>query len=82
MPETLADFFSAFLGGKSDMRVRAVIAILIGAVIFLAVVVPVAWVINNKDWGVAMIFLAPFIVYGLMVLARRLDDWVRAAPKR
>jgi energy-converting hydrogenase Eha subunit A len=64
------------------MTARAVIAILIGAVIFLAVMVPVAWIINNKDWGVAMIFPAPFIVYGLMIVARRLDDWVRAAPKR
>lgn len=64
------------------MTARAVVAVLIGAVIFLAVVVPVAWIINTKDWGVAMIFPAPFIVYGLMVLVRRLDDWVRAAPKR
>ncbi|MGC3875213.1 hypothetical protein ACPF7Z_18340 [Halomonas sp. GXIMD04776] len=64
------------------MTARAVIAILLGAVIFLAVVIPVAWIINTKDWGVAMIFPAPFIVYGLMVVARRLDEWVRADPKR
>ncbi|WP_048305671.1 hypothetical protein [Halomonas sp. PR-M31] len=64
------------------MTARAVIAILLGAVIFLAVIIPVAWIINTQDWGVAMIFPAPFIVYGLMVLVRRLDDWVRAAPKR
>lgn len=64
------------------MKARATIAILIGAVIFLAVMIPVVWIINNKDWGVAMIFPAPFIVYGLMVVARRLDDWARAAPRR
>nr|WP_299242552.1 hypothetical protein [uncultured Halomonas sp.] len=64
------------------MTARAVVAILIGGLVFLAVVIPVAWIINTKDWGVAMIFPAPFIVYGLMVLARRLDDWVRADPKR
>jgi membrane protein implicated in regulation of membrane protease activity len=59
------------------MNTRAVIAIVVGGLVFLAVVIPVAWIINNKDWGVAMIFPAPFIVYALMVVARRLDDWVR-----
>lgn len=60
------------------MNLRAVVALLIGGVIFLAVVIPVAWIINTRDWGVAMIFPAPFIVYGLMKVARRLEDWVRA----
>lgn len=60
------------------MNVRAAIALLIGGLIFLAVVIPVAWIINTRDWGVAMIFPAPFIVYGLMRVARRLEDWVRA----
>lgn len=64
------------------MQTRGVIAILIGAVVLLVVVTPVAWIINNKDWGVAMIFPAPFIVYGLMVMVRRLEDWARAVPKR
>lgn len=60
------------------MTVRVVIALLIGGVIFLAVMTPLAWIINTQDWGVAMIFPAPFIVYGLMKLARRLEDWARA----
>ena len=64
------------------MTTRAVIAIVIGGLVFLATVIPVAWIINTQDWGVAMIFPAPFIVYGLMVVARRLDDWVRRDPKR
>ncbi|SHE33789.1 hypothetical protein SAMN02745148_00175 [Modicisalibacter ilicicola DSM 19980] len=64
------------------MTARAVIAILVGGVVFLAVVIPVAWIINTQDWGVAMIFPAPLIVYGLMVVARRLDDWVRRDPRR
>ncbi|MFD2190675.1 hypothetical protein [Pistricoccus aurantiacus] len=60
------------------MNPRAVIALLIGGLIFLAVVLPVAWIINTQDWGVAMIFPAPFIVYGLMKVARRLEEWARA----
>lgn len=64
------------------MKTRGVIAILIGAVVLLVVVTPVAWIINNKDWGVVMIFPAPFIVYGLMVMVRRLEDWARTAPRQ
>lgn len=64
------------------MKARAVIAILVGGLVFLAVVTPLAWLIHTRDWGVALIFPAPLIVYALMVVARRLDDWVRAAPER
>lgn len=64
------------------MAARTVIALLIGGLAFLAVVLPVAWIINTQDWGVVMIFPAFFLVYGLMMLARRLEDWVRRDPRR
>ncbi|MDR5866841.1 hypothetical protein [Halomonas koreensis] len=45
-----------------------------------AVVLPLAWLINTRDWGVALMLAVPVAVYGLLRLGRRLEGWVRTAP--
>jgi hypothetical protein len=63
------------------MRVsRATVAVVVGLLVALAVVTPLAWLINNRDWGVALMLLVPFVVYGLIRLARALADWVNPPP--
>ncbi|WP_290649097.1 hypothetical protein [Aquisalimonas sp.] len=42
---------------------------------FLLVIATLAWTINSYNWGVALMLVAPFVVYGLIRLARRLDAW-------
>ncbi|WP_163557747.1 hypothetical protein [Halomonas sp. NO4] len=59
---------------------RLAIAVVTGLAIGLAVVLPLAWLINNRDWGVGLMLLVPLIVYGLMRLARVLEAWARAKP--
>ncbi|WP_163577211.1 hypothetical protein [Halomonas faecis] len=59
---------------------RLAIAVAIGLTIGLAVVLPLAWLINNRDWGVGLMLLVPLIVYGLMRLARVLEAWARKPP--
>jgi len=59
---------------------RLVIAVVVGLAIGLAVVLPVAWLINNRDWGVGLMLAVPLIVYGLMRLARALEAWARTPP--
>jgi hypothetical protein len=54
---------------------RASIAVVIGLLVALAVIAPLAWLINTRDWGVALMLLVPFIVYGLIRLARSLARW-------
>lgn len=46
------------------------------AIVFLATVSAVAWTINTYDWGIALMLLVPLLVYGLIRLARRLEEWV------
>lgn len=31
--------------------------------------------INIYDWGVALMFLAPLVIYGLVQMGRRLERW-------
>ncbi|MGR4066423.1 hypothetical protein OCT51_01115 [Halomonas sp. LR3S48] len=59
---------------------RLTIAVAVGLAIGLAVVLPIAWLINNRDWGVGLMLLVPFIVYGMMRLARVLEAWARNPP--
>lgn len=57
----------------------------LGVAVWLAcavvLVLPLVWLINNRDWGVALMLIMPAVVYGLMRLGRRLEHWARA-PKR
>lgn len=57
---------------------RLVIAVVIGLAVGLMVVLPVAWLINNYDWGIGLMLLVPLFIYGLMRLARGLEAWARA----
>lgn len=59
---------------------RPVLAVIIGLLVALAVIAPLAWLVHTRDWGVALILLAPFIIYGLMRLARTLADWADGPP--
>ncbi len=57
------------------MQRRQVIALsllLISAIIAVSLL---ALGINTFDWGVALMLLAPFVVYGLIRLWRVLDSW-------
>ena len=63
------------------MRIpRPAIAVVLGLAIALVVIVPIVWLINTRDWGVALMLLVPFVVYGLMRLARALARWANPAP--
>lgn len=59
---------------------RLIIAVAVGLAVGLAVVLPLAWLINNRDWGVGLMLAVPLIVYGLMRLARVLEAWARHTP--
>ncbi|CAD5259305.1 MULTISPECIES: hypothetical protein [Halomonadaceae] len=63
------------------VRLRFVAAISLWSLVALGIVVPLVWLINNRDWGVALMFLVPFIVYGLMRLGRSLEAWANAAQR-
>ena len=43
--------------------------------ILVLVISVLAWAINSYDWGVALMLLAPFVVWGLIRLARALESW-------
>ena len=63
------------------LRLRLVVAISLWSLVALGIVVPLVWLINNLDWGVALMLLVPFIVYGLMRLGRSLEAWANAAQR-
>lgn len=54
---------------------RRVVALIAGLAAAFAVFAPLAWLINTRDWGVALMFAVPFAVYGLIRLGLRLSDW-------
>ena len=63
------------------LRLRLVAAISLWSLVAVGIVVPLVWLINNRDWGVALMLLVPFIVYGLMRLGRSLEAWANAAQR-
>ncbi|MEA2118541.1 hypothetical protein [Halovibrio sp. HP20-50] len=63
------------------LRLRLVVAISLWSLVALGIVVPLVWLINNRDWGVALMLLVPFIVYGLMRLGRLLEAWANTAHR-
>ncbi|WP_041718034.1 hypothetical protein ACN2MM_11350 [Alkalilimnicola ehrlichii MLHE-1] len=56
---------------------RYLTAFAIAAVISMGAVWLLAWLINNHDWGVAMMLIVPLAVFLMIRLARRLDRWAR-----
>lgn len=61
-------------------RHRPLIALLAGLALALAVMLPLIWFINTTDWGIALMLLAPFAVYGLIRCGLRLADWAGVSP--
>jgi hypothetical protein len=56
---------------------RGAIALLVGILVCTGLVVPFVLVINRTDWGVAMLLLAPLLVFVLLRISRRLECWAR-----
>ncbi|SFU52203.1 hypothetical protein [Halomonas korlensis] len=61
-------------------RSRLLLAMMAWCLAAVAVMLPLVWLINNRDWGVALMLLVPFVVYGLLRLGRILEGWARATP--
>ncbi|WP_404295280.1 hypothetical protein [Halomonas sp.] len=59
---------------------RPAIAVALGLLVALAVITPLAWLINTRDWGILVMFVVPFAVWGLIWLGRRLADWAEVGP--
>lgn len=63
------------------MRIqRSTIAVIAGLLIALAVMTPLTWLIKNRDWGVALMLVVPFVVWGLIRLGRVLAEWANPPP--
>jgi len=59
------------------LRTRLILAVVAWCLAAVALVLPLVWLINNRDWGIGLMLVVPFVVYGLMRLARVLEDWAR-----
>lgn len=59
---------------------RSVMATLFGVIAAFAVLTPLIWLINTRDWGIFLMLLAPFVIYGLIHAGRRLAEWVDPPP--
>lgn len=66
--------------GTPANRRRALLALAVWLLAAVLALLPVVWLINNRDWGVALMLLVPFIVYGLLRLGRALEAWAHRAP--
>lgn len=58
-------------------RSRLALAVMAWGLAAVAVVLPLVWLINDRDWGVALMLPVPFVVYGLLRLGRALEGWAR-----
>ncbi|GAA3905693.1 hypothetical protein GCM10022228_14950 [Halomonas cibimaris] len=63
--------------GESFNKPRLYLALLVWFAAALAVMLPLVWLINNRDWGIALMLIMPVAVYALMRLGRRLEHWAR-----
>jgi EamA domain-containing membrane protein RarD len=61
-------------------RSRFLLAVVAWCLAAVAVMLPLVWLINNRDWGVALMLAVPFVVYGLLRLGRVLEGWAQATP--
>ncbi|WP_258801210.1 hypothetical protein [Halomonas sp. DQ26W] len=59
---------------------RPVMATIFGVIVAFAVLTPLIWLINTRDWGIFLMLLAPFVIYGLIHAGRRLAEWVDPPP--
>jgi len=61
-----------------SQRLRLICAVALWCLVAVALVLPLVWLINTRDWGIGLMLLAPLVVYGLMRLARALESWARS----
>lgn len=59
---------------------RKAIALIAGIGICTIVVTPFALAINRFDWGVALLLVAPFMVWLLLWIGKALERWARNEP--
>ena len=59
---------------------RPAIAVAVGLLVALVVISTLAWFINTRDWGILVMFVVPFAVWGMMRLGHRLADWAGVGP--
>lgn len=66
--------------GTAPNRQRALLAVATWLLVAVLVLLPVAWLIHHRDWGIALMLLVPFMVYGLLRLGGALEAWARREP--
>jgi uncharacterized membrane protein len=59
---------------------RRQLAFAVAAGVILLIVTLVAWLINTTDWGIALVVVGPFIVYGIIRFARKAEGWANQTP--
>lgn len=67
--------------GTAPNRQRALLAVATWLLVAVLVLLPVAWLIHHRDWGIALMLLVPFMVYGLLRLGGALEAWARREPR-
>lgn len=63
-------------------RHRPLIALFVALALALVLMLPLIWFINTTDWGILLMFLVPFAVFGLIRCSLRLADWAGITPYR
>ncbi|WP_282041930.1 hypothetical protein [Halomonas alimentaria] len=61
------------------VQTRLILAVAAWCLVAVALVLPLVWLINNRDWGIGLMLLTPVMVYALMRLGRALESWARAS---
>lgn len=60
---------------------RKAVALIAGVVICTLIITPFALAINSFDWGVALLLVAPFLVWLLLWIGKALERWAQNEPK-
>tara|TARA_R110001592_G_scaffold232050_1_gene489326 strand:+ start:9378 stop:9578 length:201 start_codon:yes stop_codon:yes gene_type:complete len=53
-----------------------------GLVMCAVLVTPFVLAINSYDWGVGLMLLAPLLVWVLMRMGKKLEDWARNTTEK
>lgn len=54
---------------------RQTVALIAGTALYIIAIAPFAMAIKQFDWGVGLLLLAPFYVWLLLRIGRRLENW-------
>lgn len=57
---------------------RRYIAFSVAGVVFLIAVTTMALILKTQNWGILIMLIAPFVVFGLIRMARALERWARS----